>query len=179
MKRSSFLLLLLPVTLNTVPAQADITRGCNAEYRIQVFKADGRSVTRPEVKLGRFTSRGKCRGKAWANDCRRAARSYANSCMQSHWIHRWSRETPGQCRRFGSVGPQDYSLKDLKAEIEWYTCFGGAAPGFRDEVILKLRGVTSGDKRCGGDVALSSNYRVTGEMCDAVDSRIELPPSKR
>lgn len=157
----------------------DITRGCSAEYRIKVTHADGRVVSRDEVGFGRFSARGKCRGKAWANDCRRAARSYALGCTQAHWIERWDRKLPGQCESGGKVGAQDYRLNDLKAEIEWHACFGGAAPGFRDEVLVKVRSVSWGDKRCGGEAQLSNSYRVTGQMCAAVDGKAELPPSRR
>ena len=158
-------------------ALADITRGCNAEYRIKVTHADSNPVSRNEVSFGRFTARGKCRGKAWANDCRRAARSYALGCTQAHWIYRWERKSPGQCKNYGSTGPQDYKLRDLKANIEWHACFGGAAPGFSREVIVRVRSVSWGDKRCGGEAQLSSNYRVTAKMCAAVDGKLERPPS--
>ena len=158
-------------------ALSDITRGCNAEYRIKVTHADGKPVARDEVAFGRFSARGKCRGKAWANDCRRAARSYALGCTQAHWIYRWDRKRPGQCNDGGSTGPQDYRLEDLKANIEWHACFGGAAPGFSREVVVRVRSVSWGDKRCGGEAALSGSSRVTADMCAAVDSKLERPPS--
>lgn len=166
----------LAVVFSPKAALSDITRGCNCEYRIKVTHADGRPVSRDEVKFGRFTARGKCRGVAWANNCRRDARSYALGCTTAHWLSRWDRRRPAQCNNFGSVGPQDYGLEDLKANIEWHACFGGAAPGFSRDVTLQVRSVSWGDKRCAGSELHSNSYRVTADMCAAVDSKLERPP---
>lgn len=175
---------LLTIAASLFPsiATADITRGCNARYDVVFLLIDGgKPIKEKRFSFGHFTSRGMCKSKVYANDCRREARSLAHSCMQAHWDARWGiaanpgerkrRIKPGEChRQRASMGPQDYQLADLKTEIEKTVCCTRGAPSFNREVVVRVEGRTSGDKRCGGATELST-YTVTPEMCTAVDSK--------
>lgn len=164
-------------------AVADISRGCNARYDLVYLLVDGGKFTSEKrLSFGHFTSRGMCRSKVYANDCRREARDLAHSCMQAHWDKRWGiaetegarkrRIKPGQClRQRANMGPQDYSLDDLKTAIEETVCCRQDAPSFNQYVRVRLEGHTSGDKRCGRSEILTETYKVTPEMCSAVDSK--------
>lgn len=162
------------------PAHADTDRHCNAEYRIKVTHADGRPVSRPEVSFGFFKSQGRCKNALWRNKCRSEARDLARECMISHWNNRWERTRGWPCHynSRGRKGPKNYTIEDLKAELEWYTCFQ-AAPGFGRDAIVQFRGVIWGKKKCDSKFTLENTYRVTPEMCAQVDSKAHMPPSRR
>lgn len=165
-------------------AVADISRGCNARYDLVYLLVDGGKFTSEKrLSFGHFTSRGMCRSRVYANDCRREARDLAHSCMKEHWKWRWGiavseggrkqRIKPGQChRQRANMGPQDYTLDDLKTAIEATVCCSAGAPSFNNYARVRLEGHTSGDKRCGKGSLLSETYTVTPEMCAAVDSKI-------
>ncbi|MEZ5811736.1 MAG: hypothetical protein R3D45_10020 [Rhizobiaceae bacterium] len=168
---------LLCLTAIADPAVADTSRGCNARYDIVFVQIDGgKPISEKRLSFGQFTSRGRCRSWAYANDCRREARSLAHSCMQAHWDGRWGiegvRQKPGECfRQRANAGPQDYRLEDLKTEIERTASVSAGAPSFDDEVIVRLEGRTWGDKRCDGTTVLTTSYTITQEMCAAVGGK--------
>ncbi len=166
-----------------LPANADTSRGCNARYDLVYLLVDGGKFTSEKrLSFGHFTSRGQCRNKFYANDCRREARDLAHSCMQAHWDKRWGiaqteggrkqRIKPGQClRQRANMGPQDYTLNDLKTAIEATVCCSANAPSFNRYARVRLESRTSGDKRCGRGEVLTQTYEVTPEMCAAVDHK--------
>lgn len=151
-------------------AWADETRGCDAQYElIYLLIDDGKPTSVTKLSFGRFTSRGLCRSRAYANDCRREARSLAHSCMQAHWTERWEREKPGACyRQRANMGPQDYRLEDLKRAIEYTVCCSRSARSFREEVRVRVVGRIWGDTRCAGETVLADSYVVTPQMCEQV-----------
>ena len=156
------------------PAGAAISRGCNAQYElVYLLVDDGKLITPQSLAFGRFTSRGQCRSRVYANDCRREARSLAQSCMDAHVRERWEREKPGECyRQRANMGPQDYSLEDLKHAIELTVCCDPKARSFRREAVVRVVGRTWGDTRCDSTEVLLESYKVTTEMCAAVDSKL-------
>lgn len=89
---------LIPASAST--AQAEITRHCTGYIGptiIAGIDSRGRQFTigfqksRAGVFLG---GRGTCRGKAWANDCRRRARDAVIACARELWRTRRSRRVP-------------------------------------------------------------------------------------
>lgn len=163
--------LLAGVALGAGPsAWASETRGCHARYEIIYLQVDdGKLTSQTRLSFGGFTSRGMCRSRVYANDCRREARSLAHNCMQAHWNERWERKKPGACyQQRASMGPQDYRLEDLKRAIEYTVCCGRSAPSFRDEVRVRVVGRSWGGKRCDGETVLADSYVVTPRMCAQV-----------
>lgn len=156
------------------PAGATISRGCAARYELVYLLIDDGKLIRPEsLTFGSFTSRGQCRSRVYANDCRREARSLAQSCMRAHVEERWEREKPAEChRQRANMGPQDYSLEDLKRAIELTVCCHPGARSFDREAVVRVVGRTSGDTRCDSAEVLLESYRVTEEMCRALDSKL-------
>lgn len=141
------------------PAAADTTRGCKAVWEV--------SSGQTKREFGRFEARGSCRGKAWANDCRRAARGYAQSCFRSAWNSRWDKSIrrgehlPPDCVGRGAIGVRDYPRGDLKTTLERQACSMQRVRPFR----VLVKGRTYDGKRCGGEVVLSSSYEITDAMC--------------
>ncbi len=144
----------------SIPAAADITRGCKARWEVR-FGAT-------TVTFADFDVRGRCRSKAYANDCRRAARAYAQECFRSHWNYRWNDDVrrgvlkPPSCLRRGDIGVMSYPLRDVKRAVEFHTC---QTTNQRPITVL-IVGRTYDGERCGGEVLLSSTYGVTEEMCN-------------
>ena len=145
----------------SIPAAsfADITRGCAAIWKIKAGSI--------QKEFGRFEARGRCRGKAWANDCRRNARGYAQECFRESWNRRWEEDIrsgkyiPSTCLARGDIRVKNFRVRDLKRDIELNACSMPIARPFRVQVI----GRTWGDKRCGGEIVLSSTYEIKDEMC--------------
>lgn len=141
-----------------VQASADITRGCKAIWEVRAG-----ATTR---QFGQFEARGRCRGKAWANDCRRSARGYAQECFRDAWSKRWQRDyrsgrvTPSTCLARGDIRVRGYRVEDLKTEIERHACAFQRATPF----VVQVVGKTWDGKRCGGEIFLS-NYEIKDEMC--------------
>jgi hypothetical protein len=143
------------------PANADITRGCKAIWEVR--------YTTETKAFGQFSAKGNCRGKAWANDCRRAARSVAQQCFWGHWGDRFNvavnagQHSPNKCAptpSSGRNGIETYSVRNLKQAIEQNACSLNVATSFRVNVF----GQTWGDAGCGGEV-LISGYDITDNMC--------------
>lgn len=150
----------LTVAASSGPLAADITRGCKAFWEVRAGTASR--------TFGKFDSRGSCRGKAKANDCRRQARSFAQQCFRDHWARRNSASIksgaskPPHCLgRRGNIGVRNYSVTDVKRALEQTACAMQFSPPFRVRVI----GRTSGDKRCAGEVPLTSTYEIRDAMC--------------
>jgi hypothetical protein len=143
----------------TSPAAADTTRGCKAVWEVR-----SGNTTR---QFGGFEARGRCRGKAWANDCRRAARGYAQSCFRSAWANRWvdsirrGDHLPPNCVGRGDIGVRGYPRGDLKTSLERQACSMQRAVPFKVQVI----GRTYDGKRCDGEVLLAGTYEITDAMC--------------
>lgn len=139
-------------------ATADITRGCKAIWEVRAG-----STAR---QFGQFEARGRCKGKAWANDCRRNARGYAQECFRDAWATRWLPEyrsgqvTPSTCLARGAIRVRGYRVDDLKQEIERHACSFQRATPFTVQVV----GKTWDGKRCGGEIVLS-NYVIKDAMC--------------
>ncbi len=160
--RLSFALALCAALSVPSASLADITRGCAAIWKIKVGST--------QKEFGRFEARGRCRGKAWANDCRRAARGYAQECFREAWDRRWEEDIrsgakkPGTCLARGDIRVKNYPVRDLKRDIEWHACAMNIARPFRVQVI----GRTWGDKRCGGEIVVSNTYEIKDEMCGKI-----------
>ena len=142
-------------------ASADITRGCKAAW---VIKAGGTSR-----HFGQFDARGRCRGKAWANDCRRAARGYAQECFREAWSKRWDDDyrsgkyVASTCLARGDIRVRGYSTPDIKKEIERQACAMQLSTPF----TVKVYGRTWDGKRCDGEIFIS-DYVIKDEMCGKV-----------
>lgn len=140
------------------PAQADITRGCSAQWVVRAGPS--------ERVVASFDSRGRCRNRIHANDCRRAARDAAMACFRDHWARRWDDRIragtalPPNCVGRGDTGVRGYRVGDIKRALEQQAC-GFGAPPFPVTVI----GRTRGDTGCGGEVALTGTYVIKDEMC--------------
>jgi hypothetical protein len=111
------------------PASAREWRGCAATF--VVASPAGSRV------IWRFDGRGSCRSRAYANDCRRAAKGAIDACARDAWSVRWERRIPGTCRPqsgsnrpfvqglyntafgrgYGALGDQDF-----KWEVERAAC---------------------------------------------------------
>jgi hypothetical protein len=153
-------LLVLLFTFGARDAAAREWRGCSAA--IQII-SDGRLST-----LWQFEGRGSCRSRAYANDCRRAARDAIANCVRAAWRDRWSRRLPGECasgtessnrphvkgimntnfgRGAGSQGDQDF-----KWAVERNACcFLNPAGG---QVRVEVGADTSGDTGCSSPKSL-------------------------
>ncbi len=151
--------LIIAIGLTGWPSHADTSRGCKARWEIR----SGASVR----AFGHFEARGSCRNSARANDCRRAARKYAQDCFWSHWGARWDdrirngTHRPSHCLGRGGLGVRNYRLTDLKRGIEQQACSIGRSTPFTVTVV----GVTYDGKRCDSQTMVSASYTITGEMC--------------
>ncbi len=161
MKRIAFALAFAAQAHAGVPASAETFRGCKGYYM----------VTNPGSGLGAeyfhtFDGRGRCRGKAWANDCRRMARDFIIDCFGDAWRMRWDQEVlsgdarPGRCLPRGPIGVRNYTLQDLKGAIERAACRLGVDTPAR----VLVTGMVSGDKGCTTSVEIV-RYRITPDMC--------------
>lgn len=140
------------------PAEAKIVRHCKSAYELQYLSINGDSFPNGKrLRFGDFTSRGGC-GNLVPNRCRERARSYAQTCMKTHWATRWDRQTPAQCG--GASGVLGYGTRDLKRDLELRACCTPGAPSSAREVVVALRGVTEGDKRCPGVLEFTRTYRI-------------------
>ena len=123
-------------------------------------------------EFGQFEARGSCRGKAYANNCRREARSFAQQCFQDAWANRWNdairsgQQEPSYCvGGRGNLGVFNDAVRDVKQDIEHRAC---VLPIPRPFVVTVI-GRTFDGKRCGGERVLSRTYRILDEMCHKLD----------
>jgi hypothetical protein len=163
------LIVTLAFSLGSGPALADITRHCKARWEV-------RSPSGASRFFGDFDSHGQCPGKAWANDCRRKARAFAQTCFWDAWANRNSTaiksgaQKPPHCVGRASFGVRNYSVRDVKRDVEREACKwalreeDGDVKPFKSFEVLIL-GRTSGDKRCGGEVLLTATYEIRTAMC--------------
>lgn len=94
----------------TPSANAAITRHCTGYIGPRLISGitkNGRRFTSSRTLGGvALGGRGTCRGKAWANDCRRSARSALAACARELWRTRWSRRVPTNvCGSAGTSRP--------------------------------------------------------------------------
>jgi len=157
------------LTLNAIPAaKADISRGCAARWEAHWSRTsvNGKLQNPKIVTFGRFDSRGRCRNRLKANECRDEARRYAQRCFNAHRAERWNARVPDACQlQRGNRGAQSYKLKNLKKELEQRVCTGLRPTA---KIRVHLIGKTWGDKRCGSTTELSRTYEISPEMCEAV-----------
>ena len=150
----------LIIALNSGPLIADTTRGCKATWEVRVGAA-------PPRTFGLFDSRGRCRGKAWANDCRRQARTFAQQCFWDHWARRNSPEIKSGAQKpphylgRGDIGVRNYSVTDVKQALEREACAMHISPPFTVVVV----GRTFDGKRCDGEVVLTGTNEIRDKMC--------------
>ncbi|HSA81642.1 MAG TPA: hypothetical protein VLE23_12550 [Geminicoccaceae bacterium] len=158
LRTSAFILAIAGQVALAATAAADTSRGCKAQWEVRY---NGQTSS-----FGHFDSRGRCRSGAYANDCRRQARGYAQACFRDHWNRRWDDVIPPDCvGGRGGVGVMNYSLRDLKKQIELHACALHAPMPFRVHVV----GRTWGDKRCGGEEIVSQTYEIVDAMCGKID----------
>jgi len=157
---AKFFSALICTTIGIGAATADVTRGCSAQWEV-------RNPSTGDVRgFGRFESRGRCRSSVYANDCRRAARQYAQDCFNSAFEERWNtdinsgRLKPPNCVGRGDIGVRSYGVVNLKSEIERHACSFQSTTPFPVDVI----GRTFGGTRCSGALTISS-YEIKDEMC--------------
>ena len=159
MNRLFMVTIVLTIAASPVPLAADTTRGCKAVWEVRAG-----AISRT---FGQFESRGRCRGKAWANDCRRQARSFAKNCFWDHWARRNNvsvksgAHKPPNCVGRGGIGVRNYSVIDVKQALERVACAMPFSPPFTVVVI----GRTFGGKRCQGEVFLTGTYEIRDAMC--------------
>jgi hypothetical protein len=155
----------LSVLAFTQSAAAREWRGCMGLIQIS---GHGQHMT-----IHQFEGRGSCRSRAYANDCRRAARGAILYCLQDAWRVRWSFTIPGSCRptpgssrpfvdgladtAFGN-GPGAQGAQDFKYAVERASCC--TLFRNRDQVTVAVSGASLGDTRCDGSVVLQTGYRV-------------------
>ncbi len=154
-------------------AEAKIYRHCQNQYQLTYLAINGQSFPNGRsLGFGRFDSRGGC-GNTVPNRCRERARGYAQRCMNAHWAQRWDRATPAQC--LPAQGVKGYGISDLKRQIEMTACCTIGAPTEAREVVVRVRGLSRGDNRCGGALTLSNTYTVDCRTL-AFKACGEIPP---
>ncbi len=147
------------------PASAETTRGCNASIQIRVVESQG-AVGARNVLLERFSGRGRCRGRAWATDCRRDARSRINRCISHLWDLRWNPQMPVSCdasrgssvgmQNLGPLAPGPGNHWNIKRAIERASCCGANDGARMISARVTLR--TTGDTGCSGEQVISRGY---------------------
>jgi hypothetical protein len=141
--------------------------GCsNEDFRNN--RCENNIKSGPKLQFGHFESRGQC-GKLVPNRCRERARGHAQDCMKAHWDTRNTNAgiRPSLCTN--SKGVEGYTINDIKKRLEFMACCsheksGTAASSWR-KVVVSLRGVTTGDKKCPGVLNFSTTYKID---CTAV-----------
>jgi hypothetical protein len=140
----------------TEPARADIVRHCRSHWELQYLSINGNAFPNGHrLSFGAFESRGGC-GNVVPNRCRRRARGHAQECMSQHWQDRWERERPAVCSN--SHGVEGYSIDDIKRSLELTACCTAGAPAQAREVVVAVRGVTTGNTECPGVRQYSTTY---------------------
>lgn len=142
---------------------ADITRHCRSSYELQYLSINGDIIPHGQkIKFGNFDSRGHCGNKFVANRCRERAREHAQACMKEHWKTRWDRTRPELCTN--PRGVEGYNMQDIKKELELTACCSRSVPATAQshwrEVIVALKGLTTGDKKCPGTLTFSTTYKI-------------------
>lgn len=142
---------------------ADIIRHCSSFYELQYLSINGERIQHgKKIRFGNFDSRGHCGNKFVANRCRERARGHAQACMKEHWKTRWDRTRPEFCTN--PRGVEGYNIQDIKKELERTACCSPGVPAAAQshwkEVIVALRGVTTGDKKCPGVLTFSTTYKI-------------------
>jgi len=142
---------------------ADITRHCRSFYELQYLSINGDNISHGQkIRFGNFESRGSCGNKFVANRCRERARGHAQDCMNEHWKTRWDRAKPAFCTV--PKGVEGYSIQDIKGKLELTACCSpevpAAAQSHWKDVIIALKGVTTGDKECPGVLTFSTTYTI-------------------
>lgn len=158
-------------------ASSDVVRHCSAFINTPLtggIGADGRPFVAPgttTLVAARLEGRGTCRGRAWGNDCRRAARDAIINCARRTWETRWERNPPsdacGEWRdgrpphagflQWGPAGAIPPAVQanlngDIKTSMEYAMCCVHN-PQAR-QVTFNVRLHVFGDERCAHDSAL-------------------------
>lgn len=142
--------------LSTEPARADIVRHCRSHWELQYLSINGSSFPHGRrLSFGAFESRGNC-GNVVPNRCRRRARGHAQDCLNKHWQDRWLGQRPALCTN--NHGVEGYTIDDIKRTLELTACCSPGAPSQAHEVIVALRGVTTGNTDCPGVLNFSTTY---------------------
>ena len=151
----SLLLVLAPCD----PAIADIIRGCNAYYRVDIvgYGSPIGVVNLPRTlssssPLGLFKGTGKCGNRAVADRCRRRARDKAHDCMSAHWNSMES--LPDSCM---TSRIQNYSIFNLRVFLKYQVMNEYQQYQFINQnniSEIQVWAVTTGDDGCDKEVKL-------------------------
>lgn len=157
-------------------ASSDVVRHCRAYISTPLtggIAADGRPFVAPGTSLvpaALLEGRGTCRGRAWGNDCRRAARNAIVNCARRTWERRWDRSPPSDaCGSWHDVRPphagfaewgpggtdpavQSTLNGDIKTTIEYTMCCRRNPTARRLSFNVRLH--VFGDSGCEHDSAL-------------------------
>lgn len=164
MKSLSLLPSLIGVTAlllaTSVPAYSDIVRHCSGWIGARILSGVDKNGKRFTMRVNRslgvvqVNGRGTCRGKAWANDCRRNARGAIIHCGRGLWADRWNRRIPGHvCESADNSRPPHAGIQtwtkypgDIKKALEHAACCRliPKARQLNFAVYLSI----SGDTRC-------------------------------
>jgi hypothetical protein len=151
--------------LSTDPVRADTVRHCQSRWELQYLSINGDAFPNGHrLSFGQFESRGNC-GNAVPNRCRGRARAHAQECLSKHWQDRWLGQKPTLCSN--NHGVEGYSIDDIKRRLELTACCSPGAPSQAREVVVALRGVTSGNTNCPGVLQFSTTYTMN---CQAIAS---------
>lgn len=178
--RNTFLVLtaaalLIPIV--SVPAAADIYRGCTGVVDVTVVGGAGMDSSGSTTKLlDNFEGRGQCNNTAQANTCRVRAKDNVFRCANDLWAARWTligdpndshpdEGIPLSCqgRATGAKGLGPFrenpfgQFFDIKHAIEHAACceLKPTASGLN----LSIRVQSVGDKGCGNDRTPFGGYR--------------------
>ena len=154
------------VLIAPVPAEADITRGCQGSFDIRVIGGDITAPSNTRKKLDLFEARGACKNTAQANTCRSRAKDNVFRCANELWDRRWNLigdpkdgnadlGLPDIClgRTTGAkkVGPFKENKHgqhfDIKYTIEYNTCC--VLQPRSEDLDVKVTVSSFGDKGCG------------------------------
>ena len=148
--------------LTSLPAHAEITRGCAAYWQVS------HTPSGTTQKFGHFEARAACKNRINADKCRSAAHATLKDCFRNAWNHRWNEDIRAgrfyakNCNGDGRIGSKGYTTWDIKQYIENAACsWTSLARPFR----VQVAGVITGDKKCGGHVILTEYYEIKPEMC--------------
>ena len=127
------------------------TRTCRAWYEVKVISVNDARVNRKAVTVANFHSRGNCRNRFSANECRRVARDFAHKCMDTHWNSADGNDTPRECQELQGLGVYDYNIRNLKQVIKTAVCSSLMPSDYKNNkaiVVYSLVSGTSGDTGC-------------------------------
>lgn len=91
------------------PLMADITRGCEATFRVEIVGGSSSEFQ----NLGSIEGRGGCQNKAHANDCRARARAEIDRCIAAMWRDRHKNAIAPECKTLVSNSSRS------GAELSW------------------------------------------------------------